>query len=104
MLAKICEDEAKLDTLRSLTAEAIELARKKEIELSANIFDKTISNFRFMPSEVTTSMHSDFIKKRQKTEAQSLIGYVVREGEKLNVQTPVFTKIYASLKAAASTN
>ena len=101
-VGKICEDEAKLDTLRSLAGEAIELARKKGIELSENIFDKTISNFRFMPSEGTTSMHSDFRKNRQKTEVESLIGYVVREGEKLNVQIPTFTKVYASLKAACA--
>ena len=103
-VGEIYGDEAKLSTFKSLASEAIELAQKKGIELSENIIDKTISKFRSMPASGTTSMHSDFRKNRQKTELESLVGYVVREGEKLNLPTPVFTKVYASLKAAASAN
>ncbi len=43
-------------------------------------------------------MHLDF-KNGHKTELETLCGYVVREGKKLRLPTPLMAKIYGVLKA-----
>jgi 2-dehydropantoate 2-reductase len=42
-------------------------------------------------------MHRDFKNRKPRTEVETLTGYVVREGQKLGIETPAFYKAYQQL-------
>ena len=49
-----------------------------------------------IPADTTTSMQRDF-RAGKRTELEALTGYIVREGERLGVPTPVYDLMYAAL-------
>jgi len=83
---------------RELVEEALEVAKRKGIKLVhqdmvkevALICEKTITNIN--------SMLQDVLKKR-KTEIDFINGAIVREGERLNISTPVNQVITDLIKA-----
>lgn len=89
------------ETFKALCIELDLVARKKGIFLPNDIIESTLETQKMMPPGSITSMHNDFIKQKQ-TEVENLTGYVVREGEKLGVNTPVYLKMYKKLKAIKS--
>lgn len=80
----------------SLLEEFQSVARKKGISLSEGIAQKVIDQMERIPADTTTSMQRDF-RAGKNTELESLTGYIVREGERLGVPTPVYDLMYASL-------
>jgi len=89
-----------LDDLMRLIDEIQSLAQHKGIELSDNIREKTLKLFDSAPSDSTTSMHSDFLSNKGKTEVESLTGYVVKESEKYQLPCPTYQKMYSYLSAS----
>ena len=80
----------------SLLEEFQAVARKKGITLSEGIAQKVIDQMERIPADTTTSMQRDF-RAGKRTELESLTGYIVREGERLGVPTPVYDLMYAAL-------
>ena len=72
------------------------VACKKGITLSEGIAQKVIDQMERIPADTTTSMQRDF-RAGKNTELESLTGYIVREGERLGVPTPVYDLMYAAL-------
>lgn len=97
-LGDIRSDESKFGVLQNLVKEIISVARAKSIDLPADIYEKTLVKLKALPHETTTSMHNDFKRNPQKTEYQSLTGYVIKEAEKFNLQVPVYTEMYQRLE------
>lgn len=89
--------KALLDTLLS---EFREVAAARGQELSENIADAVIAQMSRIPGDTTTSMQRDF-RAGKSTELESLTGYVVREGERLGVPTPVYSGMYGELRERA---
>lgn len=76
------------------------IAEKKNIPLPNNYIKSVIDLQRNLPTNFTTSMHTDF-KNNRPTELESITGYVVREGRRLNISVPTFDFMYRGLKEIA---
>ena len=51
---------------------------------------------KIMPNNSTTSMHSDF-QKGNRTEVETLTGYVVRAAQELGIEVPTYQFMYKGL-------
>jgi len=89
--------EYKLDELEKVLNEIKAVANKKGIGLSKKNVDQVLDRAKSLPYESKMSMQLDF-EKGKKTELEALCGYIVKEGEKLGVDTPLMKKIYDDLK------
>jgi 2-dehydropantoate 2-reductase len=84
------------ELLVDLLKEIKDIANTLDIPIDDKDIEKTINQALNVPYDSKTSMQIDF-EKAHKTELNSLCGYIVREGEKLNIQTPNMKKIYDKL-------
>jgi 2-dehydropantoate 2-reductase len=75
-----------------LIHEIVAVARAKDLKLPEDIVQQTIVKLEKSPKEATSSMHRDLLANKN-TEAISLTQFVVKEGAKYNVETPLYTKI-----------
>ncbi len=73
------------------------VAQHKNIALPANIREKVWEKFSGFSPETTTSMHSDYLSKKGKTEVQSLTGYIVEQARKYHLEVPKYQKMYRRL-------
>lgn len=101
-IGEIMANEEKQRLLSQLIDEVTSIADKKGIVVDPSIKENALNRLAALPFEATSSMHSDFkkIKKlvpkslRKKTELNALTGYVVAEGEKLNVAVPTYEMMF----------
>jgi 2-dehydropantoate 2-reductase len=91
------------ETIMELIEEVKQIAKAKKIIISEDITEKTLEKLNALPFETTSSMHNDFKNKNSNTELESLTGFVISEGMKFNIQTPMYVKIYAELKKKRGT-
>ncbi len=96
-IGELISSKEKSDTFELLVREIIQLAEKKQVISTDGLVEKTIQKVGTMSSNATASMHSDFIAGKQ-NELETLTYYVIREGEKHEVETPTYEKAYAVLK------
>lgn len=73
------------------------IALAKGIVLPEDVTGQIIADQQKMPYESTTSMHADY-KNGKTTELETLTGYVVRCGEKLDLPVPAYRMMYEKLK------
>lgn len=83
---------------RALIRELTELYRAEGWEWSEDLADKGFDLIMRMPREGTTSMHSDLLAGNR-SEIESLVGYVIREAERLGVPVPLYRKMYEGVLA-----
>ena len=81
---------------RSLVNEIYAVAVAKGVALSDDIVAQTIIKLEKTPKDATSSMHRDLLAGH-KMEVNSLTKYVVSEGLKYGVETPVYQKILEKL-------
>ena len=81
-----------------LGAELKAIAVAKGICLPTDICEQVLVAQRKMPYKETTSMHTDF-KKGNRTELETLTGYVVKSGKDLGLSVANYEKMYAKLKS-----
>ncbi|HJY13535.1 MAG TPA: ketopantoate reductase C-terminal domain-containing protein, partial [Flavobacterium sp.] len=72
------------------------VARAKGLQLPKDIVNQTIIKLEKSPKEATSSMHRDLLADRN-TEVTSLTQFVVNEGLKYGVATPLYEKIANAL-------
>lgn len=72
------------------------VAKAKGIVLSDGIAAQVVNQMERIPTDTTTSMQRDF-RAHRSTELESLTGYIVREGKRLDVPTPTYDRMYAGL-------
>lgn len=80
----------------SLLNEITAVASAKGLALPNDIVAQTIIKLEKSPQDATSSMHRDLLANR-KTEVNSLTEYVVKEGLKYGVATPIYKKILEKL-------
>ncbi|PJJ08059.1 ketopantoate reductase [Flavobacterium sp. 1] len=80
----------------SLLNEITLVASAKGLKITDNIVEETIIKLEKSPQGVTSSMHRDFLANH-KTEVVSLTEFVVKEGIKYGVSTPVYQMILNKL-------
>lgn len=86
----------------TLLGEIADIAEAKGIEIRDEV-DKALKTASSLPEDASSSMHLDF-QKGARTELETLCGYVVREGKKLRLPTPMMAKIYGVLKTKGVKN
>jgi len=94
-IGKLLEEHR--ETLIELIKEVKTIAISKNITVDPQIIEKSISHYETLPYDATSSMHRDYLNSSSKTELESLTGYVVNEGKRLNIETPLFSTAYKSL-------
>lgn len=92
-IVQVCESH--LLKAKILLKEIADVALASGIEIKDEI-EKSLSIAKSLPYNSSTSMHLDY-KKGKKTEIESLCGFIVKEGERLLVDTPYMKKIYKKL-------
>ncbi|MFK7049760.1 MULTISPECIES: ketopantoate reductase family protein [Flavobacterium] len=97
-IGELIIDNEKLKTTTTLIKEVIQIAKAKQIFISDNITEKTVNKLKALPFETTSSMHTDFKNNKPKNELKSLTEYVINEGQKYNLETPVYKQIHTELK------
>lgn len=83
-------------TYIELLHEIEDVAQAKGLKLPHDIVAQTIQKLEKSPKEATSSMHRDFLAGKN-TEAVSLTQFVVNEGKKYGVKTPLYEKIASVL-------
>ena len=95
----ILKDSEKLDGLKQLIAEVSHVALAKHIAIGEHQAKRIIDILKTLPIGATASMHTDFRNGKDKTELESLTGYVVLEGRKEKVSVSTFKLMYDGIKA-----
>ncbi|OXA83892.1 ketopantoate reductase family protein [Flavobacterium hercynium] len=80
----------------ALLHEIESVAKAKGLQLPDDIVDQTVNKLEKSPKEATSSMHRDLLAGRN-IEAASLTQFVVNEGAKHGMQTPLYQEIASSL-------
>lgn len=85
-----------MDLFITLGYELKSVAEAKGIQLPEDIVFSSIQSQKMMPGNSTTSMHSDF-KNGNRTEIETLTGYVIREADALGIEVPTYKFMYKGL-------
>lgn len=83
-------------TYIELLHEIEDVAKAKGLKLPHDIVGQTLLKLEKSPKEATSSMHRDLLAGKN-TEALSLTQFVVNEGKKYGVKTPLYEKIASVL-------
>lgn len=97
-IGEILSDINSFETIKLLIEEVKNVAKTKGIIVSEDITEKTLAKLKSLPFETTSSMHFDFKNKKSTNELKTLTGYVIMEGKKHNVLTPMYSKLHAKLE------
>ena len=73
------------------------LARKKGVELPEDIAEQALGKAGAFPRDTKSSMQLD-VESGRRTELETMLGYVVRQGRELGVPTPLHSDAYEALK------
>lgn len=101
-IGEIISDNEMLTMTIALIEEVKQIAKAKQIFISDDITEKTLTKLKTLPYEATSSMHSDFRANKPATELDSLTRYVINEARKYNLETPIYIKTYEKLKKKSS--
>ncbi|WP_300762359.1 ketopantoate reductase family protein [uncultured Parabacteroides sp.] len=85
-----------IDLFITLGYELKSVAVAKGIPLPDDQVFSAIDAQKIMPNNSTTSMHSDF-QKGNRTEVETLTGYVIRTAQELGVEVPTYQFMYKGL-------
>jgi 2-dehydropantoate 2-reductase len=77
--------------------ELFSISEAEGVGLYDGIIDDMLKYGGSLPAGSTSSMNSDYLAGRR-TEVETLIGVVVRLGQKHGISTPVYSKVYEKLK------
>ncbi|MEA2100120.1 MAG: 2-dehydropantoate 2-reductase [Campylobacterota bacterium] len=83
------------DEVKTLLEEIADVAQAKGIEIFGEV-EKSLQTASKVPYDSSTSMHLDFLHHKR-VELDGLSKYVIDEGEKYGVETPLMQKMYKSL-------
>jgi len=92
-IVEVCQSHL-IDSMMVLK-EIAEVAHAQGIDINDEV-EKSLQTAKKLPYDSSTSMHLDF-KKGKKMEIDTLCGYVVKEGDRLLIETPFMKNIYTSL-------
>lgn len=85
------------DTLRAMMQEFKDVVEADSRKLIDDVIEKNLKTVHIMPYESTSSMQRDFAAGKR-CEVEALCGYIVRLGQKVNVETPLYSKMYEYIK------
>jgi 2-dehydropantoate 2-reductase len=86
-----------MEMLRSAVDEIVAVGRAKDVALDEDVAEKTMAFVEGLPDDATASMQRD-VQDGRFFELEAMTGSLVRNGQLLDVPTPVNQFIYATLK------
>jgi 2-dehydropantoate 2-reductase len=95
-IGEILKKKKSMKVYVELLHEIEAVAKAKGLKLPDDIVNQTIIKLEKSPKEATSSMHRDLLANRN-TEVTSLTQFVVNEGLKYGVATPLYEKIANAL-------
>lgn len=84
-----------IEQTEELLKEIASVAQAKGVDIFDEI-PKALETASKLPEDASTSMHLDF-KNQKRDELETLSGYIVKEGKKFGVLTPLMQKMYEQL-------
>ena len=87
--------------LAGMMSEVEAIARKKAVGLPQDVVERALASAAAFPGDTRSSMEVDVTSGRR-TELETLLGYVVRQGRDLGVSTPLHFEVYEALKRRAA--
>jgi len=94
---KIRESEFLYEMMRKSAKEIVEVGKAKGIPLTESHIEKTFEIINSQPEGTTASTQRDIMNGKP-SELENFNGFIVKEGEKLGVETPANRYIYECLK------
>ena len=95
-LGGVLEDREAFHLLEGMMNEVDRVARAKGIGLPVDAVSQAMETVARFPYETKTSFQVD-VEKGRKTEIETFMGYVVRAGEALGIETPFNRRTYEAL-------
>ncbi len=86
--------------LTDLMCEVQSLGDRLNVGLPAGIIDQAVERAGAFPPDTKTSMQLD-VEKGNPTELDTMLGYVVRKGKELGIDTPTHVNVYEALSKKA---
>jgi len=99
-IGSILADENASAELTRLMKELILLARHEGISMPMSVIQQNFEVMRSLPPATTSSMQVDF-SSGNKTELETLTGYVVRKARAAGIEAPAYEKLYEILLGKA---
>ncbi|RZS99630.1 ketopantoate reductase family protein [Aquimarina brevivitae] len=96
-IGELYQDESLQKMLRDTATEIYKVAKAKKIPLQPNTVDTILNFISKQPYDSTTSTQRDILEGRP-SELENFNGYIVAEGKKLAIPTPVNEFVYACLQ------
>lgn len=96
--SQLIDTDERLKMTIEMANEFAKIADAEGVNLGENPSEYIIKHTQTLPQGATTSMHSDF-KAGNNTEVDTLTGVIVELGRKYSIETPIYSKVYAVLKA-----
>lgn len=84
--------------VKAMLSEAYNVGKALGVDIDESITSICYERFIGLPSDTTASMHRDFMKNPQRTEVEELTGEIVRLGDRLHIETPVYHRMYQALR------
>lgn len=94
-------DEDKKPMYLAIMNELFAISKAEGIGLHDGIIDEMMKYGGSLPAGSTSSMNSDYIAGKH-TEVETLVGVVVKLGQKHNIPTPVYSEIYRKIYKSIS--
>jgi len=96
-IGEVLEDPALSCDVEGMMREVAEVARAKEVNLPADIVEKTLEKAAAFPPDTKTSLQRDIEAGKPKDERDLFGGAVIRMGAKAGVSTPLTEKYLNAL-------
>lgn len=84
--------------VKAMLSEAYDVGNALGVDIDESITSICYDRFIGLPSDTTASMHRDFMRNPKRTEVEELTGEIVRLGNKLNIDTPMYDRMYEDLR------
>ena len=97
-IGQLRSDPVKAKEYEALVNEAYQVGRAKGVNVKQEDVDAIIHRFYHELADNATSSLQRDIRAGKKAEVETFSGYIVKEGAKLGVDTPVTEKMYEGLK------
>ena len=94
---EIMEDAESKNLLQGLLKETENIAKFQKVDLSNDIFQKSLDKIALFPYETKSSLQMDFERKKN-TELDIFAGYIVEYAKEHGIDVPLHEKVYKVLR------